>query len=348
MKRRGFLPLWVAVLLACLTGCGATGEKTGSLALIYGILAGLSALLLLAYILIRRKKEIWFVMLFSSVLVVNAGYFLLAVSQNLSQALMANRVAYLGSVFLPVSILMIIARVCKCRYGRWLPGVLLGLGVLVFFVAASPGYLTIYYKEVSFEIVNGVAMLKKVYGSWHILYLFYLLGYFGAMVTVILRSILQRRIRSAANAVVLAAAVFVNIGVWLIEQLTKIDFEILSVSYFISELFLLALSYVMDENEKLQETIVQTAPAEAAQSLQQVSQEQLDNFCAGVAELTKTERAVYQAYLDGKSTKEVMAELNIKENTLKFHNKNLYGKLHVSSRKQLVRYAALLQKEDPT
>lgn len=35
-----------------------------------------------------------------SVLVVNAGYFLLAVSGSLQQALMANRIAYLGSVFL--------------------------------------------------------------------------------------------------------------------------------------------------------------------------------------------------------------------------------------------------------
>ena len=31
-----------------------------------------------------------------------------------------------------------------------------------------------------------------------------------------------------------------------------------------------------------------------------------------------------------------MSTLNIKENTLKFHNKNLYGKLGVSSRKQLL------------
>ena len=36
------------------------------------------------------------------------------------------------------------------------------------------------------------------------------------------------------------------------------------------------------------------------------------------------------------STKDIMIELNIKENTLKFHNKNLYSKLGVSSRKQLL------------
>ena len=44
-------------------------------------------------------------LLFSSVLVVNLGYLLLSVSGSLEMALHANRVAYLGSVFLPLSFL---------------------------------------------------------------------------------------------------------------------------------------------------------------------------------------------------------------------------------------------------
>ena len=36
-------------------------------------------------------------------------------------------------------------------------------------------------------------------------------------------------------------------------------------------------------------------------------------------------------------TKEIMAEMQITENTLKFHNKNIYGKLGVSSSKELVK-----------
>ena len=55
--------------------------------------------------------------------------------------------------------------------------------------------------------------------------------------------------------------------------------------------------------------------------------------------LTYTERLIYDLYLQGKSTKEVLQEMNIKENTLKYHNKNIYGKLGVSSRKQLLETA---------
>jgi DNA-binding CsgD family transcriptional regulator len=40
-----------------------------------------------------------------------------------------------------------------------------------------------------------------------------------------------------------------------------------------------------------------------------------------------------------------MEQLNIKENTLKFHNKNIYGKLGVSSRKQLIATYSDLNRE---
>ena len=68
-------------------------------------------------------------------------------------------------------------------------------------------------------------------------------------------------------------------------------------------------------------------------------------FTRGLETLTPTERVIYSAYLAGKSSKDIMSELNIKENTLKFHNKNLYSKLGVSSRKQLLHFAALKQQQ---
>ena len=50
-------------------------------------------------------------------------------------------------------------------------------------------------------------------------------------------------------------------------------------------------------------------------------------------------------YTAGRTTKEIMADLNITENTLKFHNKNLYSKLGVSSRKQLLEIYRAIQKQ---
>lgn len=333
---RKYIICFSSLPLLLLSGCHAIGDKACSLSVIYGITVLLSLFILTGYFLIVRKKNAWFLLLFSSVLVVNIGYFALAVSGNLQQALWANRLAYLGSVFLPLSILMIILQVCNIQYRKWLPGVLIGVSVLVFLVAASPGILTIYYNAVSFHKIGGVTVLEKVYGPLHGLYLLYLLGYFIAMVATIVHATVSDKIQSISYASVLAVAVFVNIGVWLIGQMVQIDFEFLSVSYIISECFLLGLNLLMAETERQSDRPPSPTQPPASGHPSACDQAQLDLYAAGLTRLTPKERQLYECYTAGMSTAQVLQQLNITENTLKFHNKNLYSKLGVASRKQLL------------
>lgn len=340
------------ISISSFAGCSTVGDKSGSLAIIYGVAAAISLLLLIGCILLVRRKKLWFITLFVSVLVVNTGYTLLSVSNGLEMALWANRLSYLGSVFLPMTMLMILLNVSNTPYKKRLPLILLGISVVVFAIAATPGILPIYYKEVSFAVVDGISTLIKVYGPLHPIYLVYLLGYFSAMVFIIIRANLKKTIDTTAHAIVIAIAVFVNIGVWFIEQLVRIDFEMLSVSYIISELFLLSVHLVMSENQRLREIVRQV---EAAQdypsdtpapdailhtpiSEDTVPPERVELFMQGLKMLTPTEKAIYDAYIARATSKEIMAMLNIKETTLKYHNRNLYGKLGIASRKELLEF----------
>lgn len=349
MKKLQISILGMLLILFLLSGCTAIGEKTMSMSIIYGVTSFLSLVMLVGYFSLIKKKELWFIILFSSVFVVNIGYFALSVSKTLEIALWANRIAYLGSVFLPLSMIMIIMKVSGLSFKRWVPYLLAAISIFVFFVAASPGFLDIYYKSVTLETLGGVSVLNKEYGPWHCLYLFYLLSYFIIMISAIMHAIVKKKLESVAHAAVLIVAVFVNICVWLLEQLVRIDFEFLSVSYIITELFLIS-AYLMIQHQdilisSLQEKIsVHTAKAKS--EIQMNSPEFIEH-CKFIVEqlpnLTPTERAIYELYLAGKSTKEVLTEMNIVENTLKFHNKNLYGKLGVSSRKQLLEYAKAIK-----
>lgn len=71
-----------------------------------------------------------------------------------------------------------------------------------------------------------------------------------------------------------------------------------------------------------------------------------ENFKNGLDTLTAKEWEVFNLYLQGKTVKEIIAILNLKESTVRFHNKNIYSKLGVHSLKQLLRYAAVLNQED--
>lgn len=340
----------LAVLLSiifCLSGCNAIGEKNASLTIVYGAAAVLSLLLMIGYCCVVRKKNVWFVVMFSAILVVNIGYFCLAVSSSLSEALLTNRIIYLGQVVLPLAMLMIIFSVTHTRISKWLPYYLLGLSAVMLFIAGSPGYLDIYYKEVSFEIVNGAGTLVKVYGPLHPLYLIYLVGYFAAMIAVIVRAWIKKTVDSNAHAMIIAIAVFVNIGVWAIEQLVAIDFEMLSISYIISEFFLLGVHLMMTEQQRLKDLIRQKEEAElsvmmvkntdedappAAEVVQDIS----EFFIRGFETLTARELELFYAYVAGDATKDIMQTMDISENTLKYHSRNLYSKLGVTSRKQMV------------
>lgn len=362
MKKNAGVILLFIIVCALLSSFGGIGSKAASVSAIYAVTAVLSLAVIAGYCCLIRKKDPWFMLLFSSVCIVNTGYLALALSQTLEAALWANRLSYLGSVFLPLSMLMIILNTCRLKYSKALPGILLGVSTVIFLIAASPGILDVYYKEVSLNIVNGATVLDKTYGPLHCLYLFYLLAYFMSTAAVILHACMRKSMDSAIHAVFMCAAVFVNIGVWLIEQLVRIDFELLSVSYIISEVFLFLLCLLLQTDRQTADKAsltdapsassiapaaspVETAPSpsDSARPVSMSFEEQCAYFAAQRARLTPTERIIYDFYLEGKSTKDIMADLDIKENTLKYHNKNIYGKLGVSSRKQLVMIASALK-----
>ena len=68
-------------------------------------------------------------------------------------------------------------------------------------------------------------------------------------------------------------------------------------------------------------------------------------FLINLKSLTPSERIIFELYLEGKTAKEIMAVRDIKETTLKYHNRNIYDKLGVASRKELLRYATLMRQE---
>lgn len=79
---------------------------------------------------------------------------------------------------------------------------------------------------------------------------------------------------------------------------------------------------------------------------EEIVPEEYNFFVENLSMLTPAEYRVYELYLSGKTAKQIAEILHITENTLKYHNKNIYSKLGISSRKQLLRFAALKQHRD--
>ena len=109
-----------------------------------------------------------------------------------------------------------------------------------------------------------------------------------------------------------------------------------------AELAKAAYDHALEEHQLAQSEIQQLSD----EKKKEIVLEDYEFFICNLKTLTPTEYRIYELYLGGKSAKEIMEITVIKENTLKYHNKNIYNKLGVSSRKQLLRFASLKQHQD--
>ena len=116
-----------------------------NVSIIYGLIALLSLLIASGYLVLVREKENWLIWLYFSVFIANLGYFTLAISKALEEALLANRLGYLGSVFLPLCMLMTLINVCKLQISKAMTNIIIGCSLVVFLITATQGYIDLYY-----------------------------------------------------------------------------------------------------------------------------------------------------------------------------------------------------------
>ena len=309
---------------------------------LYGVFAFLALLLLVGYILFIKKKKMWYILLYTAIFLCNCGYFALSVTQTVEDALFANRIAYLGAAYMPLIMLAIIAEVCYIQYPKAVGWVLFGISTLAFLLAASGGLLPFYYTEVSIEITDGLTRLLKIYGPCHFLYSLYLFAYFGAMIVAISHAVAQRKLTTYKQAAILLSLVFSNILVWFVEQLIRESFEFLAVSYVMTGLFLLLMNLMLQDYE-LQMLQTQSA-TEESQLLPRDVATLFDEFACNAQTLTASEKNILRHYADGLDVQEAAEKAFISIHTVRKHNANIYQKLNVNSRDELMLYIDLFRR----
>ena len=299
--------------------------------IVYGVTMAISLMMLIGYVSIIRKKDKWLLAVFVAVTIVNAGYFMLSLAKSVEFALVANKIAYFGSVFLPMFMLLTIFDLNRIHYNKVLPTSLAVIGVLIFALVCTSGYLPWYYKEVSLGYADGASKLIKVYGPAHITYLIYLVLYFATMIGGIIYSAVKKKTVSK-HTILMAGVVFGNIAVWFMEQMIELNFEFLSISYLLSELVLLAIYWMVQDLEK---SILQKR---VAMGLDVTNEDKVALLLTRLPKgesLTQREKEILIALIENKKRREIAEELNISENTVKTHTAHVYDKLGVKGKDEL-------------
>lgn len=322
---------------------------------LYGITTIVAILMTIVYFYVDRKRDVWLMLLFISVAVCNVGYWLLSASKTLDGALWANRIAYLGNVFLPFFMLMMIMNLSRFNYPKFIPKILIILNSAMLFIAASGDWLPIYYKNVTIDFVDGAAVLIKEYGPLHGLYKIYLFAYFATMVGIIIFTAVKHTVVSTKHSVFFAFVVIGNIAIWLVENMINAGFEFLSISYIVTEgliLFLYGIlqDYGLADTQQIAETSEINNPATTeTETIKAFNSSQIENILCNWGELetlSQREKEVLRLILENTKRKDISQTLFVTESTIKKHTANIFKKLEITNRAELFEKAKEFSKQD--
>jgi len=176
------------------------------------------------------------------IVVGNGGYYALYDSQNLTEAILANKITYIIGCFAPMIMFLIICDLCRINISTHVQMSLYLVQTLVYLCVCTTGKLGIFYKSVEYVAGPNGATLDKVYGPMHTAYIGLLFIYMAASIIVVGISIKKKRCR--VSDTVANALLFLFLGsaiLYFVERFAHISFEAMPLIFTVTNFFVILI-----------------------------------------------------------------------------------------------------------
>ena len=191
----------------------------------------------------RKKLNHYSIMVELLMTIANGGYLALALSQNVSEAALANKLCYLGGCFIPPLWLMLICTVCNLQLNRWVKALMYAYSFMVYGMVLTIGYNTFYYDTMVLEQYKGATVLVHTYGPGHAFFYVILYGYMLIQIALLVYTMLTKKAVSRKNLWALIIMEIVNVGSFVVSRWLNSAVEIMPVMYMLDTIILMYLQY---------------------------------------------------------------------------------------------------------
>lgn len=221
----------------------------------YAVMSALALINLIVFLLLFDEKKINYYILgiLALITISNAGNFLMALSDTLSEAFIAKKVYYVGGCFIPPIILIVIFKMCNINIKKWVGNILVLYSFVVYGMVLTIGYSDIYYVGASLTKDGDATAFVPEYGFGHSFFYVLLYGYLLIGIVVLLYSLKKQNQVSRKNLWALIGIEVVTIAVFLIGRVINPDLEVMPLIYVLDGWILLYLSrrvtlYSLEDN----------------------------------------------------------------------------------------------------
>jgi len=227
----------------------------------YSVLFLLSVILLFVYVCMWHKHfDITLTMIFTFVSIACLGYVMYSHSETIGEAILANKIVYLGASFLQYFIMLSIMNMCEIKLSKWVKDGLFVCSLLLYGSVLTIGYTTMFYKSMSFEIKDGAPVLTREYGFMHTVFLAMIVIFFIISLVAIIYSFFKKKqVPRSIIYLLFLPYVFSILSYFVGRTLVK-KIDIIPVAYILAEVIYLLISYrlcLYDIDDTVVDSLVQ-------------------------------------------------------------------------------------------
>lgn len=177
-------------------------------------------------------------------MVSNAGYLATALSTNVEEIILANKISYIGSCFVPPVTISLICILTNCKMSSWIRGLIYGFSGMVYFMILTVGYNELIYKDVYLKSYRDVAVIGYTYGNGYKLQYVILIGHWVLEICLLFVALIKSRNVSRKNLICLVIMLTVNIYLYVVGKFINPAVEVIPLTYAINS-FILVYMYRM-------------------------------------------------------------------------------------------------------
>lgn len=146
----------------------------------YYLITTILALLNLTILIFKfeEKRSLYYVTIIEMLMAVAcAGYLALALSTNLTEAILAKKIYYLGGCFIPPVLFFAMCTICNFKIVTWVRNLLYAYSFIVYGFILTIGYNDLYYTNIRLGKFYNATTLEYEYGFAHTFFDVILYGY---------------------------------------------------------------------------------------------------------------------------------------------------------------------------
>ena len=194
----------------------------------------------------RAHFSVLYLLIYVLAFTAHFGYVAIALSQNAREALLANKILYVGGCYLPLVGLLLVLSICKIDLPKWVRFLMVSFSSFIYACVLTSGYLPIFYKSLDIETRNGVTVLVKEYGPLHILFYIEIGLYLGATIFALIWGWVKKPNVSRRNLAIAAFMQIFSIFAFFVGRSITKELEWMALADLVDEIgFLIIMSRVV-------------------------------------------------------------------------------------------------------